>query len=172
MKLSGRILTLENVYYVSQLVGVAAIVISVLYLARQVESGNDLNRTNTYRNIFQGLSSFSNEVFGPGNADLMVKGYRDFGSLSPAEMMTFDLSMTNFFNYIEDSYDSVHVGLLAETNLDGWGWWLRNRVFPYEGAHEWWSRGKDLFPEDFRSWVDQQSASASSEDAYGINRSR
>jgi len=164
--------TLESVYYVSQLIGVTAIVISVLYLAKQVETGNDLNQTNTFRSIFQGLASFSNEVFGHENAELMVKGFRDFEALSPAERMNFDLSMSNFFNYIQDSYESVQVELLDASNKEAWSWWLQNRVFPYQGARDWWAQGKGLWPEEFRTWVDAQSESANRDsDIYGINES-
>lgn len=172
MKVSRWKETLDIAYVVSQLIGAVAVVVSVLYLARQVEAGNDLNRQNTYRTIFQGLSSFSNDVFGRENADLMVKGYRDLESLSPAELMSFDWAMTNYFNYIEDSYNSVQVGLLAPSNQDGWAWWLQNRVFPYRGAMHWWSRGRELFPEEFRRWLDEQADLAEPEnDVYGINAS-
>lgn len=162
-------MTLEDVYFVSQLIGVIALVVSVLYLAQQVKTSNDLNRTNTFRTIFQGLASFCNEVFGGSNSELMVKGFRDFGSLSPAEKMSFDLAMANFFNYIEDSYASAQVNLLQQETLENWSWWLRNRVFPYEGAREWWTASKGLWREEFQDWVERQAKAAQADsDVYGI----
>ena len=162
-------MSLEDLYYIGELVGVLALIISVLYLAKQVKTGNDLSRTDTFRSIFQGLAAHSNEMFGPDNVDLLVKGYKDFTSLPPAEKLRFDNLMSNYFNYIEDSYSSSQVSLLGTETMENWAWWLRNRFFPYQGVNQWWTAGKELWPAAFRSWVDTQAQAASaSDDAYGI----
>jgi hypothetical protein len=123
-------MTLEELNYIGELVGVVALVVSVLYLARQVGESNDLNRTDTFRSIFQGMAAYSSEMFNPENAKLMVKGYRDFGSLSPVEKVRFDHLLANYFNYAEDSYNSARVGLLGSDTIDNWSWYLRTRLFP------------------------------------------
>lgn len=164
---------LEKLYYVGELVGVLALVISVLYLAKQVKTSNDLNRTNTFRSIFQGFADYCNDVFGPGNAVLMVKAYRDIGSLSPDERMTFDMSMTNLLNYVEDSWASSQVDLLRDVTMENWSWWLCNRVFPYPGAREWWAESKGIWPDEFQSWIEGQIRNSDPKsDAYGIVVSR
>ena len=164
---------LENLYYIGELVGVVALVVSVLYLAKQLKTSNDLNRTNTFRSIFQGFASYCNEVFGPGNAELMVRAYRDIDSLSPSERMTFDMSMTNLLNYVEDSWASSRVELLQDVTMENWSWWLCNRVFPSPGARAWWDQSKDIWPREFQDWIDDQiRQSDPANDAYGIAGSR
>lgn len=164
---------LENLYYIGELVGVLALVISVLYLAKQVKTSNNLNQTNTFRSIFQGFADYCNDVFGPENADLMVKAYKDVSSLSPGERMTFDMSMTNLLNYVEDSWASSQVHLLQDVTMDNWSWWLRHRVFPYPGPREWWAQSKDIWPGEFQSWIEGQIRhSESKNDAYGIVQRR
>lgn len=73
-------MTIENLYYFAELVGVLAVVVSVLYLAQQVKASNDLNRTNTFRTIFQGLAAHSNEMFGVWlqNRLFPYRGVRDW----------------------------------------------------------------------------------------------
>jgi hypothetical protein len=166
-------MSLESWYYIGELVGVGALIVSVLYLAKQVKNANDLNRTNTFRSIFQGLAAFSNEMFGPENAELLVKGYRDLSSLTPAERLRFDNLMSNYFNYVEDSFSSAQVELLGAETMENWAWWLRNRFFPYKGVHDWWAAGKELWPPAFRNWVDKQAGAAQpSDDVYGIVNDR
>ena len=162
-------MTLEELNYIGELVGVVALVVSVLYLAKQVGESNDLNRTDTFRSIFQGMAAYSSEMFNPENAELMVKGYRDFGSLSPVEKVRFDHFLANYFNYAEDSYNSAQVGLLGSDTIDNWSWYLRTRLFPYQGVRDWWATFNEGYPPEFRSWVDGVAQSASSsDDAYGI----
>jgi len=159
----------ETLYYVSEFVSVVALVISVIYLAKQVKIGNDLNRTSTFRSIFQGLADYGHHVFGPENADLMVRGYRDFDALTPGERMTFDYSMTNLLNYVEDSWGSSKVQLLQDVTMENWSWWLRNRIFLYPGARQWWARSKDIWPPDFQSWIECQIRDSDPDnDVFGI----
>jgi hypothetical protein len=154
---------------VAEIAGVLAVVVSVLYLAKQVKVGNDLNRTNTFRSIFQGMAAYSTEMFSPENAELMVKGYADFQSLTPVEKLRFENLLAHLFNYAEDSYNSAEVGLLGHDTIENWSWYMRTRLFPYQGVKDWWATYREGYPPDIRKWVDDVARdSDSSEDAYGI----
>ena len=165
-------MTLEDFNYIGELVGVAILIVSVLYLAKQVRDGNDLNRTNTFRAIFQGMAAYQVEMFSPDNAELIVKGYKDFRSLTPVEKLRFEHLLAHLFNYAEDSFNSAKVGLLDIDSLDNWSWYLRMRLFPYQGVRDWWATFGEGYTPDFRSWVDDAlRESSTSDDAYGINES-
>jgi len=65
--------------------------------------------------------------------------------------------------------NSARVGLLASDSLDNWSWYLRMRLFPYQGVRDWWATFGEGYTPDFRSWVnDAVRDSNSSDDAYGI----
>ena len=165
-------MTLEELNYIGELVGVVFLIVSVLYLAKQVREGNDLNRTNTFRSIFQGMAAYQIEMLSPVNAELIVKGYKDFKPLSPVEKLRFEHLLAHLFNYAEDSFNSAKVGLLRSDSLDNWSWYLRMRLFPYQGVRDWWKTFGDGYPPDFRSWVNEAVRDSSpSDDAYGINDS-
>lgn len=44
-------MSLQQLSYLAEIIGVVALVVSVLYLAKQVKAGNDLSRTDTFRSI-------------------------------------------------------------------------------------------------------------------------
>jgi len=154
---------------VAEIAGVLAVVVSLLYLARQVKTGNDLNRNNTFREIMQGLVTHFNVMFGPENAELMAKGFKGYESLTPVERLRFAHLLASLFQYAEDSWNSAQVDLLRDETMVSWRWYFRTQFFTYPGAQEWWAHFKQGYAPDFRSWVDSVAQSAEpSDDPYGI----
>ena len=45
---------------VAETIGVVAVLAPLSYLAKQVKTGNDLNRTDTFRSIMQGMGNYCN----------------------------------------------------------------------------------------------------------------
>jgi len=154
---------------IAEVTGVIAIVISLLYLARQVKEGNDLNRTNTFREIMYGMINHNNVMFGPENAELVTRGFKSFASLPPVDKIRFAHLMTSYFQFPEDSWNSAQVGLLGDDTMENWSWYLRTQFFPYDGVQEWWSEYKSVYAPDFQIWMDKVAAAANrNEDPFGI----
>lgn len=165
-------MTLQQLSSLAQIIGVAGVFISVLYLARQVKAGNDLSRTDTFRSIMQGLGVYCNAMYGPENEELIEKGFRDFNALSPYEKIRFENLMVHLFNYVEDSYHSSNVDLLGKETMENWVYWLRTRYFAYRGVREWWRTGKGAYAPEFQAWIDSVVESADIEqDIYGLSGS-
>ena len=154
---------------VAEIAGVVAVVISVLYLAKQAKVGNDLNRTNTYRDIMYGMTAHTNLMFGHENINLMIKGLNSYDSLPAEEKLPFEHLVAGLFQYAEDSWNSSQVGLLGSETMDNWSWFLKSKFFPYPGIREWWAEYKPAYGPDFQKWVDSILQSADSrDDPYGI----
>ena len=150
---------------VAEVAGVIALLLSVLYLAKQVKIGNDLNRTNTFREIMYGVGTHFNVMFGPDNAELVVKGYASYESLSPIEKLRFDHLLINFFQYAEDSWNSAQVELLGQETLENWSWYLRTQFFPHKGVRDWWAHFKSSYSREFQKWIDTVMQSMESKEA-------
>jgi len=156
---------------VAEVVGVFAVVISVLYLAKQVKNGNDFNRTNTFRDIMYGMVAHNNVMFGPENAELVTKGFKDYESLPPVEKIRFVHLMSSYFQYPEDSWNSAQVELLGDKTMENWSWYLRTQFFPHQGVRDWWSQYKSVYAPGFQKWIDELVKSADpSDDPFGINQ--
>lgn len=144
----------DAVAAVAELIGVLAVVASLLYLAKQVKDANILNRTNTYREIQRGITAQANITFAPENSKLILKGFKDFELLKPEEKISFEHLLGNIFQYAEDSWNSARVNLLRSESVETWSWYLRNRIFPHKGARQWWDTMKFDYGSDFREWID------------------
>ena len=155
---------------VAETIGVAAVFASVLYLAKQVKTGNDLNRTDTFRSIMQGLGNYCNDMFSLENAELIEEGFLSFLTLSPYKKVRFDNLMVHYFNYVEDSFSSSNVELLGDETMQNWTYWLQSRLFAYEGVQDWWQFGKGAYPPDFQSWIESIIESTdTTQDVYGFS---
>jgi hypothetical protein len=153
----------------AEIAGVFAVVVSVLYLAKQVKIGNDLNRTHTFRDIMYGMTAHINLMFGQENIELMIKGLKNYESLPAEEKLRFEHLVAGLFQYAEDSWNSSRVGLLGPETIDNWSWFLKTKIFPYEGALEWWAEYKPAYALEFQSWIDSVvQLTKSSDDPYGI----
>jgi len=145
----GATMNWDAISAVAETVGVAAVFVSVLYLAKQVKTGNDLNRTDTFRSIMQGLGNYCSDMFSQENAELIEKGFGSFSALSPYEKARFDNLLAHYFNYVEDSYHSSNVELLGDETMQNWIYWLQSRFLAYEGVRDWWETAKGVYTPRF-----------------------
>lgn len=154
---------------VAEVVGVIAVVVSVLYLAKQLKDSNDLSRTQTFREIMYGTANQNNVMFGPENAELVAKGFQSYKSLPPVEKLRFGHLMGNFFQFPEDSWNSANVQLLGSETMDNWAWYLGTQFFPYLGMREWWADYKSGYAPGFQAWIDNVLESTDVDsDPYGL----
>ena len=131
--------------------------------------GNDLNRTNTFREIMNGMVAHLNVMFSPENAEPVAKGFAGYESLPPVEKLRFAHLMANLFQFAEDAWNSAQVNLLRDETMNNWYWYLQTQFFPYQGVREWWAHFRHVYARDFRSWADSVMQSAESgDDPYGI----
>ena len=159
----------EIISAVIEIIGTTAVIVSLLYVAKQVKNGNAWNRTSTFREIMVGLINQNNVMFGPENVELVATGFKSYSMLNPLEKMRLDHLMSNFFQYPEDSWNSSKAGLLSEETMDNWAWYLKTRMFPYPGVREWWTHYKSGYAPGFQDWVGTIIEQTDpSEDPYGL----
>ena len=154
---------------IGEIVSAIAVVASLLYLAKQIKIANTMNRTSTFREIVAQMVNQYNLMFGAENVELIVKGFKNYTLLSPVERLRFDHLMANFYQPIEDSWNSFKAGLLSEETMNNWAWYLKSVIFPYSGAREWWTRFKSGYGPGFQNWVGMVlEQTDTSEDPYGL----
>jgi hypothetical protein len=154
---------------ISNLLGAAGVVASLIYLAIQIRQNTRTERARAFQDIFSGFTAQNLEMFGPGNIDLIISGMRDFNSLPGRDKLRFDHLMMGYFNVLEATIFSKRAFLLGEETLENWSYSLRTRFLPYPGMRDWWSQARPIFAPETRVWVDEQiSATDSASDYLGI----
>jgi hypothetical protein len=162
---------LEQLSYVADIAGVIAVIASVLYLARQIKEGNDLNRANTFREIMQGLGHYCSDMFRPENRQLIETGFLSYDQLSAYDKARFENLLAHYLNYVEDSFISSNVALLGDETMQNWVYWMQTRFFAYPGVREWWGTAKGVYAPDFQEWIDKVIETADTEeDVYGFSK--
>lgn len=149
--------------------GSIAVFATLFYLAVQTRRATEVNRTRTFQEIFDSITSHNNVMWSAENAELMISGLASFDSLSPVEKGRFDNLLANSFNNLEASALAQGEGLLDEVTMDNWSWYVRSHLLVYPGVREWWEVSNQLYPAEIRDWVNVQiAATRPTDDFYGL----
>ena len=145
----------EAISAIGQLVGALAVVISVLYLARQVGSSVRETRLSSMRSTLDFLNRFSQQVAEHADlADLSNRGFADFESLEGADRTRFNSYMHALFRTVESVYYQYLDG-----HSDPRVWRGLEVVFrdinALPGVQVWWRSHSDWFDEKFANYINQ-----------------
>ena len=146
-------MTLEELYYVSQIVAVIAIFASLLFVGLQIRQNTLATRAASHNAVSNSLNEV-NRMFAE-NADLtriFLAGQVDRQALTPEERWRFDSSMRAYMHVCETMFVQAAIGtgdksvMLAEE--DG-----IKAALATPGGCEWWSENPYGFSREFRAYV-------------------
>jgi hypothetical protein len=162
-------MSLQELASFAEIVSALAVVVSLLYLAKQVKIANDLNRTDTFRDIIYSMTAHLNLMFSVENVSLTIKGFQAYSSLAADEKLRFEHLMAGLFQHTEDSWNSIEAGIIGADLKENWTWFLKEKFFPYRGVREWWADYKPAYAPDFQNWIDSIELDANHDgDPYNI----
>ena len=134
---------------VAEILGALAVVLTLVYLSRQISHSNQFARRQDQTTTTDQASRYRMAFVHDANVmDLFIKGRDSYGSLSEAEKLRYNFLMTDTFWIGQQIWDRVKVGTL-EAEI-----WTNN-LFLYvgyisgEGSREWWEEYKQQYPADF-----------------------
>ena len=154
----------EAISAIGQLVGALAVVISLIYLAREVGSNAHATRRATMRSMLDSLNQFAQLVTGHADlAELRSRGFRDYESLEGTDRSRFETYMHALFRSVEDLYYQ-HL----EKHVDPRRWRGLEAVMrdmnAYPGVKAWWRSHSHWFGEEFAKFINQQQQTATRHD--------
>jgi hypothetical protein len=95
----------EAISAIGQLVGALAVVISLLYLAREVRSSARATRVASMHSLPDKFTRWTQQLADqPHLSELYYRGIHDFESLEGAELVRFSVIMHRLFRNYEDAY--------------------------------------------------------------------
>lgn len=161
---------LESIYYISQTIGVLAILGSLVALIfqtrhthqqnksaiQQSRQANELARADLMTRTTDIAVQIQSDIFGTEeNASLMFRGMMGTDVLSLEENFRFYVQMTNLLTSIEFGLRLHQEGLAFDDRLE------RARLvclayFRFEGTRRWWRQASnEVYMDPFRSWIDE-----------------
>jgi len=146
-------MTLEQVFFVSQSIAAAAVVASILYLAREVRQSERVQRATMQQGRADRASSASLTIATAELARIWQKGLSPKPDLTREEFAQWALICRSAFLSGEDSYLHHKAGLLDEA---AWGSYVAGVHFymASPGMRAMWKVSAKQFGADFRDFVD------------------
>jgi hypothetical protein len=152
----------EAISAIGQIVGALAVVISLIYLAREIRSNARAARVASMETLIRWLGQL---VAHPQLRELYYRGMHDFDSLEGADLVGFGVLMNQFFHIVSELYYQK-----LEGHLDPRVWRevevpLRD-IIAYPGVQAWWRLRSHWFSEEFVKFVDQAKQTAKAPSMY------
>jgi hypothetical protein len=156
----------EAISAIGQLVGALAVVISLIYLAREVRSNARATRSATTRSTSDAFNRWAQQLTEhPHLTELYYRGIHDFESLEGADLARFSALMIQAFRYVEAMYYHHLEGHLDPRVWSGAEAVLRD-FNGYPGVQAWWRSRSHWFPEEFAKLINQQQQTAKAPRLY------
>ena len=106
----------EQAGALGEIVGAVAVVLSLVYLARQIHIQNQESRANAVHQVIEGYRSSVAELLDPGMAEIWVLGMEDFDQLTTPQQLRFFIYLTVTLRSFENAYFQWRQGRL-ETDV-------------------------------------------------------
>jgi hypothetical protein len=145
---------LQSLANLGEVIGAAAVVASLLYLALQVRQNSKAQRTENYARALERVSAFQAVLSQDGDlARIFSKGVRDTSELTGLEKIRFTWSLYEAFGSFEFMFHTYKTDEIPEEVWNRWSqtvaWWLN---FP--GVQQWWMNRPVNFTESFTLFVE------------------
>ena len=156
-------ITLEQVYYIGELISAFVVIISVVYLALQVRQNTKAIRLGNVHSISSNLNplmdliSSSTEV-----ADIYWRGSADFHSLNEIEQIRFRTLVMHFLRAFCEVNEQMREGAIHKETWEAWSS-IIDELFQYPGFRTVWSMRKHWYQKSFQDYVDGSIITAESE---------
>ncbi len=147
---------------IGEVVGAAAVVISVVYLAVQVRRQTDQSRLAATRELASQYNNCLDRIIdGEKLGEIWLKAAENYDALPNAERLRMASLYQSLMRSMEQQYIHVKQGnvdplYFASLNLTYF------ELLSFPGVQQWWDGSKNMFEDEFRKLVDEKIASAKS----------
>jgi hypothetical protein len=155
---AARDMNWEAIGSASELIGAAATVVTLAYLAIQIRHSTRAARATSYQAAMASIAEWTRTTGSdPSLAVLFHRGIRDTRALSEQERIQFGYLLLSLVRNFENLYFQFRNGTLDEENWDPWASRIE-RTFASPGSRLWWKEQAPAFSMAFRKFVDEVAA--------------
>ena len=146
----------ELIYYIAEIVSVIAVVISLVYVGKQVRQNTQAVRNNTLQNISENQISVHSLLAAHGDlAEVVFKAAAGNGSSEGVDKFRYTSWMHVAMRVLENAYYQHREGALNERNWHS----LCRQYGPilHSGLNAaYWQDRSFIYSDDFRNFVDNE----------------
>ena len=149
-------MTLDQLASIGEIIGGIGVVLSLVYLAIQIRTNTDAERTSTYQLIVSDFGAMNNTMAStPELSHLFVQAMENYHPLSSDEKARISQLFFQCFRYFENMFYQHKKGYLDE---EVWTGWKRLMLTYYSrpGFQTWWEHRRDVYSETFAIFLETE----------------
>ena len=158
-------LTLEQMSNIGELIGASLIIVSLIYVSRQIAQNNRAQRVTAIQ--LHNDTYHKNLVMLADHSETWVEGLSSFSELSPSKQVEFAMLIQSVVRHIEQAFMIKNEGLLSEPTYNS-ALALLSNVMSDPGAKDWWDTRKETFDAGFAASLETQMRKNPKADPYGL----
>ena len=160
-------MTLEQSAYLAEIVGVFAIVVSLVYLTLQVRQNTRTTRLETVQAINTEFNSFLDMIASDGAfADIYQRGLFDLQRLDVTQRLQFTVGLSRLFRTVHELYFQWREGAIDAAFWQSWTATVAD-LLQYAGAQEVWGGRRHHFTKGFQDFMDSLIEAKDTKPIYG-----
>ena len=159
-------LTLEQVSYLAEIIGVIVVVISLIYVGAQIKQNTNATQAAAAQSFVEMYNTFTSAVGSSEEmADIWRIGLTDMDILGETEKVRFSAIAAQCMKVFESGYLQWQRGALDDDLWSGLSVAAID-VVNQPGVRKWWSFRKKWHGKAFQNWIDTHHLSTSSQSMY------
>ena len=142
---------------IAEVIAAAAVVISLIYVARQVRESTRQARLGSMQALYAQMQAAGSLTASDKDiARIFIDGLEGgMASLEKYEAVQFGQLSTHVFKAYEEAYHYMKEGVIEEPRLHGFERSLLG-VVTQRGFKDWWTNYRALFDPDFQAYLDSR----------------
>ena len=149
-------MTLDQLGNIGEITGSIAVIISIIYLAIQIRTNTEAERTSTYQAVVSDFGAINNAMAStPELSHMFVEAMEDYHQLSPDEKARISQLFFQCFRYFENMFYQHRKGYLDEEVWTGWKR-LMLTYYARPGFQTWWEHRRDVYSESFAIFLETE----------------
>jgi hypothetical protein len=139
---------------VSEILGVVVVVITLVYLARQIQESTNLAKTEYHTNSVTTMARFRDwKSASIDNARIFRVGMNDFRALTPDERITLDGVLLDLVLCLKDILEAHERGFMDKETYGAWVSFV-GATIAMPGGQMWWQQARQMFISKVQTVID------------------
>ena len=143
-----------------EFVGAAAVVVTLIYLTKQIRQSNTAAETAAIQAFFDSTESLTRGLH--SNGDLIRRGIRDWNSLNQDEQGDLSSIFLDWASKIHMGYRLYLRHVIDGQTYDSWESTFVS-ILKTSGGAQWWSNASAFWPQDFQQQIEAMLADEGSD---------
>jgi hypothetical protein len=152
---TNRVITLNTMVGIAEIVSAICIVISVIYVSMQINQNTVAIKSASAQSVQENFASWYTSVQGdPKLLEISINGFIDYEALNTVEKAQFVAMFMSFSSYAQNAFYKWKEGSLSDELWRSWEYILVQFVLS-PGGKDFWAERAYLFGETFRDYVEK-----------------